>query len=119
MNGEAHSLVGVPSKLNLGYVDFYVNDSLNWLVELLINGRDIGKHISRFHKKTGLYPFLPTTESLVVDFHLKLRKIQVRYKTYLMRIILEPDFRSATICYRDGVEKIAIRGNTIKTIADL
>ena len=50
-----------------GFVDFYVNDSVQWAIELLVLGRGLTEHRNRFHPLNGKYRTLPTKKHLVVD----------------------------------------------------
>ena len=50
-----------------GEIDFYLNSTLRWGIELLVNGSGIGEHISRF-SPNGKYAPLDVTDYAVVDF---------------------------------------------------
>ncbi|KAI8820322.1 hypothetical protein BJ741DRAFT_639268 [Chytriomyces cf. hyalinus JEL632] len=50
-----------------GEMDFYLNGSLRWGVELLVQGRGIGEHIDRFGVN-GKYAMLKVMDYVVVDF---------------------------------------------------
>jgi hypothetical protein len=50
-----------------GFIDFYVNDRLQWAIELLRQGQVLQEHRNRFHPINGKYRELPTKEYLVVD----------------------------------------------------
>lgn len=51
-----------------GEIDFYLNGSLRWGIELLVNGDGIGEHISRFTPPNGKYVALAVSDYTVVDF---------------------------------------------------
>lgn len=51
-----------------GEIDFYLNSNLRWGIELLVNGKGIGEHISRFHPPNGKYVALAVSDYTVVDF---------------------------------------------------
>jgi hypothetical protein len=51
-----------------GAIDFYLNSSLRWGIELLVNGVGIGEHISRFTPAEGKYVALAVSDFIVVDF---------------------------------------------------
>ena len=57
--------VGPPEEI-LGEIDFYLNSSLRWGVELLVNGRGITEHIDRFGEKGKYFP-LKAKDYVVVD----------------------------------------------------
>ena len=50
-----------------GFIDFYVNDTLQWAIELLRLGSGLKEHRNRCHPITGRYRTLPTKNHLVVD----------------------------------------------------
>jgi hypothetical protein len=50
-----------------GFIDFYVNDTVQWAVELLRLGSGLTEHRNRFHPITGKYRTLPTKKHLAVD----------------------------------------------------
>lgn len=50
-----------------GELDFYINGSLKWCLELLRSGDKIGKHLGRFDVKTGTYRNVEKNDYLVVD----------------------------------------------------
>jgi hypothetical protein len=50
-----------------GEIDFYLNSSLRWGIELLVNGDGIGEHISRFTPPNGKYVALAVSDYTVVD----------------------------------------------------
>lgn len=50
-----------------GFIDFYVNDTVQWAVELLRLGSRLTEHRNRFDPITGRYRTLPTKKHLVVD----------------------------------------------------
>ena len=51
-----------------GEIDFYLNSSLRWGIELLVKGGGIGEHISRFTPPNGKYVPLAVRDYAVVDF---------------------------------------------------
>ena len=51
----------------LGEIDVYVNSSLRWGIELLVNGDGIEEHISRFSHPNGKYVALAVNDYAVVD----------------------------------------------------
>ena len=74
-----------------GEIDFYINGNLRWGIELLVSGRGIGEHLSRFTAIGGKYAPLNVAAYVVVDFrgtsdgeptsvHLDERRITVFFK---------------------------------------
>ncbi|KUF86723.1 hypothetical protein AM587_10001003 [Phytophthora nicotianae] len=58
---------GQPSTRIDGKIDFYLNGSLRWGIELLVNGDKIGEHMSRF-AAGGKYAALGAKEYVIIDF---------------------------------------------------
>ncbi|CAB9521841.1 expressed unknown protein [Seminavis robusta] len=50
-----------------GELDFYINGSLKWVLELLRNGNKIGEHLQRFDPAQGKYRQVDFNDYLVVD----------------------------------------------------
>ncbi|KAI9318856.1 hypothetical protein BDR26DRAFT_905194 [Obelidium mucronatum] len=50
-----------------GEIDFYLNGSLRWGIELLVSGRTITKHMDRFAANGKYYP-LAVNDYVVIDF---------------------------------------------------
>jgi hypothetical protein len=50
-----------------GELDFYVNSSLKWAVELLRNGDKIGEHLGRFDMNNGNYRKVDMSDYIIVD----------------------------------------------------
>lgn len=50
-----------------GELDFYINGSLQWCVELVRNGDKIDGHLDRFKPRTGKYRNVQAKDYLVVD----------------------------------------------------
>lgn len=51
-----------------GEIDFYLNGSLRWGIELLVNGDRIGEHHSRFSPPNGKYVSLAVNDCAIMDF---------------------------------------------------
>ena len=51
-----------------GEIDFYLNGSLRWGIELLVNGDGTGEHLCRFSPPNGKYALLAVNDYVVVDF---------------------------------------------------
>ena len=49
-----------------GRIDFYINDTLRWGVELLVNGDRVGEHLFRFTPH-GRYATLAVADYMVID----------------------------------------------------
>ncbi|KAI3641438.1 hypothetical protein MIR68_000568 [Amoeboaphelidium protococcarum] len=51
-----------------GEIDFYLNGSLRWGIELLVNGDGVGEHLIRFSPPDGKYVLLAVNDYAIVDF---------------------------------------------------
>ena len=93
------------SKIN-GEIDFFVDETLRWGIELLVHGRDITKHINSF-SEGGKYAQLHCNDYVVVDF--RLGKPSNRIKLHSNRITVfftSNAFRSCIIMYgQDGTRE--------------
>ena len=54
-------------KVVTGELDFYVNGTLKWAVELLRHGDKIGEHLSRFDLQNGKYRKVDIRDYIIVD----------------------------------------------------
>eukprot|EP00978_Attheya_sp_CCMP212_P029158 scaffold102809_cov54-Attheya_sp.AAC.2 len=50
-----------------GFIDFYINDKVQWAIELLRLGHTLKEHRNWFHPISGKYRELPTKRYLVID----------------------------------------------------
>jgi len=51
-----------------GEIDFFLNGSLRWGIELLVNGDRIGEHLGRFSPPNGKYASLAVNDYAVINF---------------------------------------------------
>jgi len=56
-----------PTERIPGEIDFFLNGSLRWGIELLVNGSGISEHIDRFNETFGKYAQLKVSDYCVVD----------------------------------------------------
>ena len=61
------STIAVAFLVERGELDFYINGSLQWCLELLRNGDKIGERLARFKPRTGKYRNVEAKDYLVVD----------------------------------------------------
>ena len=79
-----------------GFLDFYVNNGLEWGVELLREGDRMGEHAKRF-VDGGTYEDIPLEHWVIIDFRHKSKRLQ---KT-------KPNFWH--VLYDDSYSKVEIR----------
>jgi energy-coupling factor transporter ATP-binding protein EcfA2 len=78
-----------------GEIDFYLNGSLRWGIELLVNGDKIGQHMSRF-EVNGKYAALGVKDYIVVNLQGNYNRIATNITRYpkRMTIYFKHDFSS-------------------------
>jgi hypothetical protein len=59
-----------------GDLDFFVDSSHMWGIELVRNGSTIGEHINRFCPQHGKYAGLQSIDYVVVDFRCSLSNVR-------------------------------------------
>ena len=80
-----------------GFIDFYVNDSVQWAIELLVLGCGLTERRNRFHPLTGKYRTLPTKKHLVVDIRGPQDQGTVEAKQDLCVLYFASDWASCAI----------------------
>jgi len=86
-----------------GELDFYLNGGLRWGIELLVGGRGIGEHMSRF-AAGGKYAKLNVSDYAVVDFRKSAVTEVQRYPKRITVFFDTGDFRRCTVY--EGTESI-------------
>ena len=94
-----------------GEIDFFVDGELRWGIELLVHGRKITEHISRF-QEGGKYAQLKCNDDVVVDFR---AGMPTSVKLHPNRISLFFPSQDYTTCYivceEDGLqEQLILQG---------
>mmetsp|Transcript_9146 Transcript_9146/g.15678 ORF Transcript_9146/g.15678 Transcript_9146/m.15678 type:complete len:226 (+) Transcript_9146:1307-1984(+) len=86
-----------------GEVDYFVNGTLSWGLELMVHGRGRKKHVDRF-SPDGIYGPLGCRDYLVVDFKLGEKSLHSRAfeAEKLMTVYFKMDYSSCDI-YVNGV----------------
>jgi len=64
---EKHTQTTIAGRVQEGRVDFYINSTLQWSIELLRRGNRMSEHLNRFHTLAGKYREVATKQYLVVD----------------------------------------------------
>jgi hypothetical protein len=82
-----------------GKIDFYLNSNLMWRIELLVGGRGIGEHISRF-QKGGKYSRLECSDWVVID---------IRLETATRNSNVEAHPNRITVFFQDGYKTCKCR----------
>lgn len=86
-----------------GSVDFYINSDMRWAIEIVVDGRGITEHISRFYKN-GTYYNRPGKDYLVVDVRVTSdgKPTNVSKHTNCMSVFFNPTFQSCTVVVGKG-----------------
>ena len=79
----------------LGALDFYINGTSRWGIELLINGDHIKEHLSGF-AQGGKYARLNVNDYIVVDFRVGVVK-RVKPAAHRMTVFFAEDFKTGTV----------------------
>jgi len=81
----------------LGALDFYINGTSRWGIELLINGDRIQEHWSRV-AQGGKYARLNVKDYIVVDFRVGV-VTHVKTAAHLMTVFFAEDFKNCTVIF--------------------
>ena len=102
-----------------GFLDFYLNESKKWGIELMREGiiDKIRKHLARF-EKGGKYTEIPLNDYVVVDFQYKNIENSLEEfegKNYVS-VILSEDFKEALVkFFKNGrIEKLLLKNENDK-----
>jgi hypothetical protein len=79
-----------------GEIDFFLNGELRWGIELLVHGREIKEHISRF-SESGKYYQLKPNDYVLIDFRPISQNNMVQRHEHRYTIFFESDF-SKCVC---------------------
>jgi hypothetical protein len=99
---EKHFITLGCHKKTAGYVDFYINGSLKWLIELCREGSNVNEHVNRNEKN---YKDINCNYYLVIDF----RKKAPEYKHHnLISVCYNQEFTHFSVYQRDIVKNVKI-----------
>lgn len=86
-----------------GMVDFYVNGSKKWLIEITREGDRLPQHADKFSKGTGLYACIPWTARVILDFRAvrPKKKTVDKYGPLVWFVVYGSNYKSATIVRKD------------------
>jgi hypothetical protein len=93
---------GIAPGVISGEIDFYINSTLRWGIELLVNGSRISEHLSRFGLPNGKYAPLEVREYAVVDFRVTTSGEPtnvVRHENRITVFFKQGDYTSCFICF--------------------
>ena len=85
----------------LGEIDFYINSKLRWGIELLVNGKGISEHLSRFALPNGKYAPLEVLKYAVVDLRVSANGMPTNVVLHENRITVffkKGTYKFCTIC---------------------
>jgi len=89
-----------------GFLDFYVNDTKQWAIELTREGDELGEHVSRF-EFGGLYQLIPKKGAAILDFRSETKKPR-GLKERVWYVLYNSDCSGAVV-KRKGKEDINIK----------
>jgi len=86
-----------------GYLDFYIDDDLNWAIELLREGRNIENHKKRFQPGGQYYSMMDNIKKwIIIDFRAADKLIK-NFHSNLVHVGYTADYKQAVITW--GNEK--------------
>jgi len=89
-------------------VDFYIDGTVNWLLEFVAEGSILQKHVDRF-QPGGSYNFIPTKQWLIVDFR---NSPPVQFYEGVVSAVYSDDFKEITlISSNKREEKVQLLGD--------
>ena len=99
-----------------GLADFYVNSTLQWIVEVLREGSDMNKHYERFIK--GPYKQISSKDWILVDFRAESKDINRHPYAKMIHVCYNENFTKAVVkrcaklpgCSRESFQTIASIG---------
>ena len=93
---------GIAPGVISGAIDFYINSTLGWGIELFVNGSSISEYISQFGLPNGKYAPLEVQEYAVVDFRVTTSGEPtnvVRHENRITVFFKQGDYTSCFICF--------------------
>jgi hypothetical protein len=93
-----------------GEVDFYINGSLRWGIELLVKSRGAKEHLSRFGEGGKYFP-LKVNDYIVVDFTRNADGVLTNIIAHekRMTVFFNTDFSSCTIVHGENRNQITVK----------
>jgi len=82
-----------------GFLDFYVNDTKQWAIELTLEGDALGEHVSRF-EFGGLYQLIPKKGVAILDFRSETKKPR-GLKENIWYVLYNNDYSGAVVKRKD------------------
>jgi hypothetical protein len=89
----------------LRFIDFYVNNKVQWAIKLLRLGHSLQEHRNQFHPITGQYLMLPTKSYVVVDIRGPKEAGTVSPERDLCVLYFSADWATCVIQMRDLPDK--------------
>ena len=102
-----------------GSVDFYADLELQWMMEFLVEGRNLQEHLDRFNPADGRYRHLRRTDWLVVDFRVRSSPPSQLFP-HVMYVICAEDYSGAIVRQESFPdEEIKFSDQNVRTVSDL
>jgi hypothetical protein len=99
-----------PNQCMNGSIDFYLNGSLRWGIELLVNGERIGEHMTRF-EADGKYARLRVSDYAVVDLRCNQTRVPTNVTRHRKRVTVffqNEDFSSCNCIFGNDEDIVSI-----------
>ncbi len=89
-------------------MDYFIDDTLGWAIELLREGQDMTEHARRFEANGTYSPLLPSTNAwCLIDFRTEKREVRANLPN-MWHVLYADDF-SEVIIMQPNHEKLRIR----------
>ncbi len=107
---DASTMIG----LTQGAVDFWIDDNLNWAIELLREGQDMKEHAQRFEIGGRYAPLLKRAQEwCIIDIRSEATKVRVKHPR-MWHVMYTNDYKSAIVHGPNRlVEEIALLGEQV------
>ena len=103
----------------MGKLDFYVDGELQWMLEFLVEGRELEEHVARFNPERGRYRYIRRKDWLVVDFRSTAPR-PTELLPQVVYVLCSPDFGQATIVRRGSLDvTLKFSGAVVRSTSDL
>ncbi|KAI3631359.1 hypothetical protein MIR68_010849 [Amoeboaphelidium protococcarum] len=89
-----------------GFIDFYIDDELQWGFELLRNGNRLREHMDRFDPTIGRYKDIPLNDYAVVDFYEVFESGDEFVNDKYFKVVFSSDFSSVELSHNGQIEHI-------------
>ena len=88
-----------------GFMDLYINGTVNWGFELLREGKGLQAHVDRFHQD-GQYQYYVLRKWVVIDFRKSIPSERIVNVCY---VVYSKDYTTFTVLYKNTNQDLKLR----------